>query len=84
MECGLRSRVNETVDRPSVRPSVCPSHHSTAAGFLPSAVRAGDIDRQGGGGHPAAAALSSKCEQCHVEQSCLKKLKTNLAMQILL
>jgi len=48
----MRSGIYETVERPSVRPSVGLSHHSTAAaacdaaGLLPSAVRAEDIDRQ--------------------------------------
>jgi len=44
----MRSRVYETVRRPSVRPSVRPvdrQQHRRAAGLLLSAVRAEDTDR---------------------------------------
>jgi len=42
----MRSRVYETVQRPSVRPSVCLSHRSNAAAaYCCSARRGGDIDR---------------------------------------
>ena len=49
-----------TAASPSVRPSVRLYHRPTAAaaGLLPSAVQAGDIDRHG---------VSSKCGQCHVD-----------------
>ena len=47
--CSNRPRY-ETAVRPSVRPSVCLSHHATAAaacgGLLLSAVRPGVVDRQ--------------------------------------
>ena len=44
----MRSRVYETVERPSVRPSICPIdrlQQRRATGLLLSARRAGDIDR---------------------------------------
>jgi len=44
----MRKRVYETVERPSVHPSVRMSHRSTAAaaGLLLSALRPGNTDRQ--------------------------------------
>jgi len=45
----MRNRVNKTVGRQSVRPSVCLSRHSPAArrcGGFAAERRAGDIDRQ--------------------------------------
>ena len=53
------------MQRPSVRPSVCPidqQQQRSAAGIPLSAPRAGCIDRQ------QATALSSKCGQCHVDR----------------
>jgi len=55
-----RSRVFVTIGCPSVRPSVCLSHYSTAAA---AGLRAGDIDRQrcapGTQQHAAAARRSA-------------------------
>jgi len=59
----MQSRVYETVERPSVCPSVRPIFrppHAAAAGLLLWARRQEmSIDA-------ARPALSSKCEQCHV------------------
>jgi len=57
----MRGGVYETVERPSVRPSVCLSHRSTqplqrAAGLLLSALRAEHIDRQRRRRRPASTA----------------------------
>ena len=73
----MRSRVYDTIVRPSVRPSVCLSHHSTTAaacGGFAAERRAGGIYRSTAtGAHRQrrrstgrSTALSSKCEQCHV------------------
>ena len=64
--------MNETVECPSV----CLSHHSTAAaaGLLLSAVRAGDVDRRrrapsssGAAERGRSTALSGKHRECRVD-----------------
>jgi len=74
----MRSRVYETDERPSLRPSVCPidrQQQLRAVGLLLSAPRPADIDRQqapalssnGAAARGHSTAISSKCGQCHVD-----------------
>ena len=70
----------ETVLRPSVSPSVCLSHRSTAAAeagrfSAERPIRAGHIDRQ-------APALISKCGQCHVDSQGTR-MNTDLLLAVL-